>query len=243
MKRPVIAATLALLPDASSAQVGLSSPLGGFFVLVAIAALALAGLAMAAASSIQLARRGRSAARLAILILGLVFVAPAVWIGAVLLADEIPRELHWDLSASRSVAQLGPKEPVRVDGREHDAEYHWQGKLHTSIKLPAGRQWAGSARSVYLRAKAGQIVALDWRGAFASSGESYREAGRILVGLGFIGHRLDEWRAAAGGSDPRAFSAEGGADPTIRVDVRRTSPLEEPPPQQREWYVNVYLRW
>lgn len=232
-----------LLPDVALAEVGLASPVGGFFVLLVVAAAAVAGLLMVLAGSIGLARRGRSAGRLAVLCVGVVLMSPVLWIAAWELLELVPRNVAWDFSSHRSVSQLAPKEGSPVEGRDHDAEYYYQGNLRSSIRLPSGRQWSGSASSMYLRARSGQIVGIDWRGSHAGAAQTHREAGRMLGELGFAGHGLDRWYAEAGAGGRRAFSVEAGRDPMIRVEVRRAWGAQDASPEDALWHVNVYVSW
>ena len=89
------------------AQIGLGvDPTGGVLILALGALLALAGLVscIAGAALLVLSSGSRRKALL-ILFIGVVLLSPVLWFAYEIFAPDIPREKHWDLSASRSVAQ------------------------------------------------------------------------------------------------------------------------------------------
>ena len=68
-----------------SAQIGLADPTGGFFVLLAWAAMAALGLTLCLMGAIRLARPGSSRGKALLLVAaGLVLASPALWLAFVL---------------------------------------------------------------------------------------------------------------------------------------------------------------
>jgi hypothetical protein len=68
-----------------AAQIGLSDPTGGFFVLLAWAVMAALGLTLCVMGVIRLVRPGRSRAKaLLLMAVGLLLASPALWLAFVL---------------------------------------------------------------------------------------------------------------------------------------------------------------
>jgi hypothetical protein len=67
------------------AQIGLSDPTGGFFVLLAWAVMAALGLTLCLMGVIRLVRPGRSRGKAVLLVVGgLTLASPALWLAFVL---------------------------------------------------------------------------------------------------------------------------------------------------------------
>jgi len=68
-----------------AAQIGLSDPTGGFFVLLAWAVMAALGLTLCVMGAIRLVRPGRSRGKgLLLVVAGVVLASPALWLAFVL---------------------------------------------------------------------------------------------------------------------------------------------------------------
>lgn len=67
------------------AQIGLSDPTGGFFVLLAWAVMAALGLTLCLMGVIRLVRPGRSRGKAVLLVVaGLALASPALWLAYIL---------------------------------------------------------------------------------------------------------------------------------------------------------------
>lgn len=213
------------------AQIGLSDPTGGIFVLLAGAVAGALGLTLFVMGVIGLFRPAKPRrAPLLLAASGLMLTSPALWLAFVLFTPDIPRDKSWDFSASRSTAQL-------QEARESKA-YYYQGNIRSTIKLPAGRQWAGDAYLVVFTARAGEVREIHWQSRSAEAVVVYERTKAILAGLGLPGQELDAWHAKVSGGGQASFSATvPPADgPGIEVMVRGST-------AEGAWATHVNVRW
>ena len=227
------------------AQVGLTDVTGGILVLVIVALLGLAGLVICVVSVIY--------RKPILFIAGLAFASPALALVGYFVWLELPQTQSWDFSADRSVARL-EEEPVY--GR-----YYYQGNIHSTIRLPGGRQWSGKAGLVTFQAESGQVDSIFWDSRALSTEEAYPEARRILGELRLCApgapapqaHEprahasggddcgLNAWYQATRSSDWQSFHAEtpAGADPRVHLYTLRISPESE----EAVWTIHVEVVW
>jgi hypothetical protein len=114
--------------------------------------------------------------------------------------------------------------------------------IQSTVKLPANRQWSGTARFVDFTISGDKISSISWEGEPDGLEETYLEAKRILVELRFSVHELEGWyRRLRGEKKVRPFSIRDKAgNPKIHVAVRSN--------QKKEWIkalwaVQVEVSW
>ncbi|MGH9510492.1 MAG: hypothetical protein ACRD2M_11185 [Terriglobales bacterium] len=223
------------------AQTGLPDVTGGILVLLVAGAMALGGLVICAISVVY--------RKWILFIVGLAMMSPALALVGYLLWEEIPRSYEWDFSSDRSVARL-EEEPVY--GR-----YYYQGNIHSTIRLPGGRQWSGKAGLVTFQADSGQVDSIFWDSRALSTEETFSETRRILGELRLCAPgapasggddcspatagKLDSWREAAASARWKSFHAEtpAGSDPRVHLYTRRISPESE----DAVWTLHVEVVW
>jgi hypothetical protein len=230
------------MPHLPLAQTGLTDVTGGILILAIVALLALLGILLGVVAAIY--------RKPILLIAGVAAATPALALVGYLFWEEIPRSYEWDFSSDRSVARL-EEEPVY--GR-----YYYQGNLHTTIRLPGGRQWSGKANLVTFDTGSHeggeQIESIYWDGPRLSAEEARAEARRILGELGLaetapvapsgsiVTGNLDVWYEATRSQDWRNFNLEtpAGSNPRVNLYLRRrvTDENEEP-----DWTLHIEVVW
>jgi hypothetical protein len=242
------AAGLTLLPGAAFAQTGLSGATGGIIGLLFAALLAVFGLVSSITSVLLLFRKGPGAGRIALLVVGLLAMSPALLLlgglAWVTWQEMRPRAMSFDFSAGRSVAGLDPKRRRTVDLPDSDAAYSFQGNVYSTVRLPGNRHWTGRAEILYVDAFREQAMVVDWKGKRDQPERIYAEARRILSELQFTGHALDSWYAGVRAGEWKEFRVESEPEPRIEVRVRGIpgDPLETPI-DKRVCFVNVRVAW
>jgi hypothetical protein len=182
--------------------------------------------------------------RVFVLLLGLALLSPLLWLGSYFLGEFLPRTKSWDLSSNHSISELDPKARRSVERDDHDAQYSYQGNIHSTVRLPSGRQWSGKANLVIFEALGGTITAIDWKGQRDSTDRVYQQARQILHDLKLPNHDLDSWYAKASSGERISLVVQSNTHPRIRVDIRGFSTDEDHPgPETTTWYVNVYVEW
>jgi hypothetical protein len=236
------------LPGAALPQTGVSSPAGGFVVVLLAGAVTLIGLVISIGAVVLLFRSGPSIGRFLLLVTGLAALSPAVFlaIGFVYLSlkDSVPRTESWDFRTSRSVAGLDPKRRRSVGLTDHDTEYSFQGNIRSTVQLPGDRVLSGRAYLVIVEAMGDQITGIDWQGKRDRTAVVYQHAKQILRGLHLPDNTLDSWYTKVRGGQREWFRIESASEPRIQVDIRAIPGEDDNlPPEQRECYVNVYVAW
>ncbi|MCI0658633.1 MAG: hypothetical protein L0170_16395, partial [Acidobacteria bacterium] len=130
---------------------------------------------------------------------------------------------------------------ARLEEEPVYGRYYYQGNIHSTIRLPGGRQWSGKAGLVTFQAESGQVDSIFWDSRALSTEEAYPEARRILGELRLDASGLDAWHQAMRGTDWKSFHAETppGADPRVHLYTRRISPESEAP----VWTLHVEVVW
>ncbi len=225
------------------AQTGLTDVTGGILILMIVALLALLGLLLCGV--------GAYYRKWILFIAGLAFASPALALVGYFVWLERPQTYAWDFSADRSVAQMD-QEPTY--GR-----YYYQGNIHSSIRLPGGRQWTG--RAVLVTFDTGsheggeQIESIYWDGPQGNAEETRAEARRILGELGLaetapvapsgsiVTGNLDVWYDAARSENRRNFNLEtpAGSNPRVSLYLRRRTGLDES--EAPTWTIHVEVVW